>query len=538
MPSTHSSSDNASNPAETMLVDSQPLTEKAVYQTPFYYQFLISLLKPLYRLQVWRRSHKRDNYQQEVAQRFGKQYPSPPIAIDEDYKGVIWCHAVSLGETNTVAPLLDMLMANGYQIWLTNTTQTGFARGASRFVDEIAQGRMSHSYVPVDSPAIIETFLAHVQPIAALFVETELWANILTKLAQHQIPSVLVNGRLSSSSFKSYQKIAAVSTSMMKNLALIIAQDSDSAKRFRQLGADSAQIRVAGSLKWVINTPKANSNTINIDDQDADTAEVYAHIEYQKNQLAKEFATVGRPVWVAASTHEGEEAAAISLHQQLLSQSALAESLLIIVPRHPERFDAVAELIQKTGLTMARRSNDEPIGADTQVYLADSMGEMMTWYTLATVALVGGSLVDIGGHNPVEPASVATPVIMGRYTQSCQSVVDKLAEVGALYQPNNECYRSVVMNESSETAQRTPNQQTLNSNNKPSHNHATGNTGSTDDTALIYQQLERWLSDLSLAAAVGQVGEKTTAQQQAVLLRQFAMIEDVIEQYAIREQAV
>ncbi|MDX2372621.1 3-deoxy-D-manno-octulosonic acid transferase [Psychrobacter sp. PP-21] len=538
MPSTHSSSDNASNPADTMLADSQPLTEKAVYQTPFYYQFLISLLKPLYRLQVWRRSHKRDNYQQEVAQRFGKQYPSPPIAIDEDHKGVIWCHAVSLGETNTVAPLLDMLMANGYQIWLTNTTQTGFARGASRFVDEIAQGRMSHSYVPVDSPAVIETFLAHVQPIAALFVETELWANILTKLAQHQIPSVLVNGRLSSASFKSYQKIAAVSTSMMKNLALIIAQDSDSAKRFRQLGADSAQIRVAGSLKWVINTPKANSNTINIDDQDADTAEVYAHIAHQKNQLAKEFATVGRPVWVAASTHEGEEAVALSLHQQLLSQSALAESLLIIVPRHPERFDAVAELIQKTGLTMARRSNDEPIGADTQVYLADSMGEMMTWYTLATVALVGGSLVDIGGHNPVEPASVATPVIMGRYTQSCQSVVDKLAEVGALYQPNNECYRSVVMNESSETAQRTPNQQTLNSNNKPSHNHATGNTGSTDDTALIYQQLERWLSDLSLAAAVGQVGEKTTAQQQAVLLRQFAMIEDVIEQYAIREQAV
>jgi len=524
MPSTHSSSDNASNPAETMLVDSQPLTEKAVYQTPFYYQFLISLLKPLYRLQVWRRSHKRDNYQQEVAQRFGKQYPSPPIAIDEDYKGVIWCHAVSLGETNTVAPLLDMLMANGYQIWLTNTTQTGFARGASRFVDEIAQGRMSHSYVPVDSPAIIETFLAHVQPIAALFVETELWANILTKLAQHQIPSVLVNGRLSSSSFKSYQKIAAVSTSMMKNLALIIAQDSDSAKRFRQLGADSAQIRVAGSLKWVINTPKANSNTINIDDQDADTAEVYAHIEYQKNQLAKEFATVGRPVWVAASTHEGEEAAAISLHQQLLSQSALAESLLIIVPRHPERFDAVAELIQKTGLTMARRSNDEPIGADTQVYLADSMGEMMTWYTLATVALVGGSLVDIGGHNPVEPASVATPVIMGRYTQSCQSVVDKLAEVGALYQPNNERYRSVMINGSNERARSTAN-----------HQHG---TDSTDDTALIYQQLERWLSDLSLAAAAGQAGERITAQQQAVLSRQFAMIEDVIKQYAIQKQVV
>ena len=136
-----------------------------MHTPPFYYQFGIGLLKPLYRLQVWRRSHKRDNYQQEVAQRFGKHYPARPTiesAIDENTsranKGVIWCHAVSLGETNTVAPLLDALLAQGYKIWLTNTTQTGFARGASRFADNITQGDMSHSYVPVDSPAVIEAF--------------------------------------------------------------------------------------------------------------------------------------------------------------------------------------------------------------------------------------------------------------------------------------------------------------------------------------------------------------------------------------------
>ena len=510
MPSSHTPSDTSSHSTDTRLSGHNLLTDRAVYQTPFYYQFLIGVLKPLYRLQVWRRSHKRDNYQQEVAQRFGKQYPPRPAITGHSNKGVIWCHAVSLGETNTVAPLLDALLASGYQIWLTNTTQTGFARGASRFADAIAQNRMSHSYVPVDTPAVIETFLTHVQPIAALFVETELWANILTKLAEHQIPSILVNGRLSASSFKSYQKIGAVSTSMMKNLALIIAQDSDSAKRFRQLGADSAQIRVAGSLKWVINTPKFDVEAIDSDNLAVDAKDSGA-------QLAKAFAIAGRPVWVAASTHNGEEETALSLHQQILSQTALANTLLIIVPRHPERFDEVAALIEKTGLTMARRSLDEAINGDTQVYLADSMGEMMTWYTLANVALVGGSLVDIGGHNPVEPASVATPIIMGRYTQSCQSVVDKLVEVGALYQPNNQFYRPMTIDGSNECA-------------KSTVNHQYG-TDSTDDIALICQQLEAWLNDLPLATQAGQAGETITVQQQAVLTRQLAMIEDVIERY-------
>ncbi|MGM8887454.1 3-deoxy-D-manno-octulosonic acid transferase, partial [Psychrobacter sp. 1U2] len=171
--------------------------KRATRMPPWYYQLAITLLKPLYRIQVWRRSRSRDNYQQEVAQRFGKQYPPRPVSSDTCNDKTIWCHAVSLGETNTVAPLLDALLAQGYNIWLTNTTQTGYARGASRFAEEIAQGRMSHSYVPVDTPAVIETFLAHVQPVAALFVETELWANILATLSQKDIPSILVNGRLS-----------------------------------------------------------------------------------------------------------------------------------------------------------------------------------------------------------------------------------------------------------------------------------------------------------------------------------------------------
>ena len=500
----------------------QPIQSRAVYKPPIYYQVTIGLLKPLYRLQVWRRSHKRDNYQQEVQQRFGKRYPAPPVSNakvkpnatanengnlkESDGKRVIWCHAVSLGETNTVAPLLDALLAKGYQIWLTNTTQTGYARGASRFADDIAQGRLSHSYVPVDSPAVIETFLAHVQPVAALFVETELWANILTKLSEHHIPSVLVNGRLSASSFKSYQKIGAVSASMMKNLSLIIAQDNESAKRFRQLGAHSVQIRVAGSLKWVINTPKLN------DDNGAKKAEIVS----DGADLDLDLDVADRPIWVAASTHSGEEEIVLSWQQQILSNPLLANTLLIIVPRHPERFDEVAELIEKSGLGMARRSAEDAISANTQVYLADSMGELMRWYALADVALVGGSLVDIGGHNPVEPASVATPVLMGAYTQSCQSVVDKLASVGALYQPNNAFYSAI------------------NANGQALQPHCSDSkqSSSDDDDNLLYQQLKYWLSHLTLAKQAGQTGAAMTEQQQAVLHRQLSMIEDVIEQYA------
>jgi 3-deoxy-D-manno-octulosonic-acid transferase len=557
-PSTKPDSLAPVNPLDAISV---PLIARTSIRPPWYYRFTITLLKPLYRLQVWRRSHKRDNYQQEVAQRFGKHYPPRPMvdvsinvnkadvnnsnvnSFDVNNK-IIWCHAVSLGETNTVAPLLDALLAQGYQIWLTNTTQTGFARGASRFADDIAQGRLSHSYVPVDSPAVIENFLAHVQPVAALFVETELWANILVKLSQHHIPSILVNGRLSAASFIRYQKISAVSRSMMQNLTLIIAQDDESAKRFRQLGAHSAQIRVAGSLKWVINSPKLKDRVKPIhDDNDA----IEKQIKKQKIDVESDIVSgtesstqndiesdmgndtkakleqlkqFDRPIWVASSTHSGEEDTALALQQQLLFIPALTETLLIIVPRHPERFDEVADLIQKSGLQMARRSNQEAISAQTQVYLADSMGELMHWYALANVALVGGSLVDIGGHNPVEPSSVATPVLMGRYTQSCQSVVDKLASVGALYQPSNHFYRPITFD--SQPVEQNKSELIL-------------QAADADDSVLIYEQLQFWLSHPQLATQAGQAGEQLTLQQQTVLTRQFTMIEETVKQFSNRK---
>ncbi|WP_201618216.1 3-deoxy-D-manno-octulosonic acid transferase [Psychrobacter urativorans] len=514
-----------------MEIISTQITKRPVISPPWYYRLVISLLKPLYRLQVWQRSHKRDNYQQEVAQRFGKHYPPRPVTQATTNHKIIWCHAVSLGETNTVAPLLDKLLQQGYQIWLTNTTQTGFARGASHFAEDIAQGRMSHSYVPVDTPAVIKTFLAHVQPVAALFVETELWANILTVLSQQSIPSILVNGRLSAASFGRYQKISAVSQSMMQNLTLIIAQDEESAQRFQQLGGHSSQVRVAGSLKWVINSPKITHSNNEAFNQNID------QVIAEKNSIALEQKSANkkpadidlhhlkRPIWIAASTHSGEEDIMLSLQQQVSAIPELSETLLIIVPRHPERFDEVAALIQKSGLSMARRSINETVSAQTQVYLADSMGELMTWFALADVALVGGSLVDIGGHNPVEPASVATPVLMGRYTQSCQTVVDKLAGVGALYQPHNDFYRPITVNGQFAKEDESERIQQI-----------SDADADIEDSALIYEQLQFWLSHLYIAKQAGQAGVELAEQQQAVLTRQLLMIEDVIEQFVIADE--
>lgn len=506
---------SSDNHAQKLLIHSDTsgtINQQAASVPPWYYRLIIMGLKPLYRLQVWYRSHQQDYYQQEVAQRFGEHYPPRPLtAIKNRANQVIWCHAVSLGETNTAAPLLDALLASGYQIWLTNTTQTGFARGASRFANEIASGRMSHSYVPVDSPAVIATFLAHVQPIAALFIETELWANILAKLSEQRIPSIVVNGRLSAASFTRYQKIGAVSASMMQNLSLIIAQDSDSGKRFRQLGADSAKIRIAGSLKWVIYQPTIENKTVENETQSVETQSKIALPFAAENEPSS---TKKRPVWIAASTHHEEEAIALVLQQHIIAIPALAAVLLVIVPRHPERFDEVATLIDASGLQMARRSLNEDITPKTQVYLADSMGELMHWYPEADVALVGGSLVDIGGHNPVEPASVATPILMGKHTQSCQKVVDKLAAVGALYQPNNAYYRALVSDD-----------------HKNPHRHSNSDNASelSDDTVLIEQQLRFWLTHLPIAKRAGQAGEQLTRQQQDILPRQLAMIEQVID---------
>lgn len=463
---------------------------------PWYYQVLMTVLKPLYRVYVWHRSRHRQNYHLEVCQRFALSYPnfsSPKTSVDANvethgniqveqvntevhHSRVIWCHAVSLGETNTIFPVLEALMQLGYRIWLSNTTHTGFNRAEKLFKNAIEQGQLCHSYVPVDCRSVLKTFFEHVHPMAILIVETELWANMLQMSRERGITSILVNARLSQKSLEGYQKIRKISQSMMRNLDVIIAQDVDSAKRFRQLGADSAKIRILGSLKWVV-----SGSLMSHQMSDKEVAEI-------KQSLLMD---IHRPIWVAASTHAGEEELVLKVHRQLqqdaheqgLSSDVLP--LLIIVPRHPERFDEVANLIEQHHFEVVRRSLSHPV-KDTLVYLADTMGELMTWYAISDVAVVGGSFVDIGGHNPVEASSMAKPVLMGQYTQSCQTVVDELTQVGAL--------RVVGEQE-------------------------------------LYGALKDWLFHLDEAARCGQAGKALVEEKQSVLSNQIAVIQQQLARY-------
>lgn len=376
---------------------------------PWYYAVLIHLAIPVYRLLIYKKSkHYPDDYQRELNERFGRAYLPVPMGN----KGVIWCHAVSLGELNTAYPLLKLLLNQGFSLWITSTTKTGFARVPVLFANELGSS-VNHSFVPIDSAGVIGRFLEHVRPILTLFIETELWATTLYELKKRHIPSVMVNARLTNKSFLGYQKFKKISQGMMANLTRIIAQDAQSAKYFHELGASSDKILVANSLKWA-STPslsQANQALLKTIQQSSDWA-------------------LNRPIWVAGSTHAGEEQAVLLCHEKLLKH--MPNALLILVPRHPERFDDVAQLCQR--FTVSRRSRQENIAHDTQIYLADSMGELLVWYALADVVFVGGSLVDVGGHNPIEPASLAKGVIMGRYVKNCTVLVETLKQAQALLQ--------------------------------------------------------------------------------------------------------
>lgn len=415
-------------------------------RVPLYYRLVIAIARPLYRLFLAGKKDKLPHYEREIAERFGQSYL--PISHD---KPVIWCHAVSLGELNTAYPLLRRMLSDGYHLWISSTTQTGFNRAKVLFENELGKS-VQHSFVPVDDVAVVGQFLTHVRPVMAVFVETELWANTLSVLAKQGIPSVMANARLTQKSFDSYAKFTRLSQSMMANLSLIIAQDEQSYHNFIALGANPDKVKQAHSLKWSGQIGKAQP----IDN-------------FTKN----------RPIWVMASTHDGEERLALETHKKLLND--FPNLLLILVPRHPERFDDVAGLCAE--FVCHRRSRGELMIDSTQVYLADSMGELVLWYELSDVAVVGGSFVDKGGHNPIEPVSLARPVIMGQYVKNCAEIVRDFADVGVLTQ--------------------------------------------SDDDGL-YEVIKVWLDNLTLAKHAGERGQRLVQERAGADKVQFEMIKALL----------
>ncbi|MCL7461853.1 lipid IV(A) 3-deoxy-D-manno-octulosonic acid transferase [Pseudomonas sp. NW5] len=369
------------------------------------YSLLLHLALPFILLRLWRRGRQTPAYRQRIAERLALRLPAPPA-------GGIWLHAVSLGESIAAAPLIRALLSRYPQqvVTVTNMTPTGSARIASLFAAEIAAGRLQQGYLPYDLPWAAARFLDRVQPRLAIIMETELWPNFVAACRARAIAVVLANARLSEKSARGYARFARLTRPMLASLTLIAVQTEAEAERFRRLGARPSAVQVTGSIKFDL--------------------QVDAELLPKARALRRTWQAATRPVWIAASTHAGEDEIILAAHRQLLATQPAA--LLILVPRHPERFAAVHDLCLREGFSCVRRSLNEAPDAATQVLLGDTLGELLFLYALADLAFVGGSLVANGGHNLLEPAALGRPVLSGPHWFNFLEIAAQLEAAGAL----------------------------------------------------------------------------------------------------------
>ncbi|MBF8635745.1 lipid IV(A) 3-deoxy-D-manno-octulosonic acid transferase [Pseudomonas fulva] len=367
------------------------------------YTLLFHLGLPLLALRLYLRARKAPAYGRRLGERFAFRLPAMR-------KGGIWVHAVSVGESIAAAPMVRALLKAYPELPITLTcmTPTGSERIRALFGDE---PRVQHCYLPYDLPWAAGRFLDHVQPRLGVIMETELWPNHIHQCARRGIPVALANARLSERSARGYGRFARLTRPMLAEMSLIAAQTEVEAQRFLALGARTGCVQVTGSIKF----------DLKIDE----------HLVSRAQALRQQWAAASRPVWIAASTHDGEDALVLQAHRQLLQVHG--DALLILVPRHPERFEAVRALCSQQFATV-RRSTGLPVLAQTQVLLGDTMGELLFLYALADMAFVGGSLVPTGGHNPLEPAALALPVLMGPHVFNFLEISAMLREAGGLQQ--------------------------------------------------------------------------------------------------------
>ncbi|GFM66568.1 3-deoxy-D-manno-octulosonic acid transferase [Pseudomonas cichorii] len=366
------------------------------------YTLLFHLGLPLVALRLWLRARKAPAYRQRIGERFA-------VGLPAMQRGGIWVHAVSVGESIAAAPMIRALLAQypGLPVTVTCMTPTGSERIKAVFASE---PRIQHCYLPYDLPWAAGRFLDHVQPRLGIIMETELWPNHIHQCARRNIPVVLANARLSERSARGYARFAGLTRPMLAAMSWFAVQTEAEARRFRDLGARPECVAVTGSIKF----------DLSIDPQ----------LPEQAAQLREQWQATGRPVWIAASTHAGEDESVLAAHRQLLSSHP--DALLILVPRHPERFNSVHELCQQQGFTTVRRSSGQAVTPDTSVLLGDTMGELLFLYALADSAFVGGSLVPNGGHNLLEPAALAKPVLSGPHLFNFLEIAALLRQAGAL----------------------------------------------------------------------------------------------------------
>jgi 3-deoxy-D-manno-octulosonic-acid transferase len=362
------------------------------------YTLLWWLAVPALPLRLWWRGRHEHGYREHVHERFGR-YDAPRPQGE-----LIWIHAVSLGETRAAAPLIARVLRErpGASVLLTHMTATGRASGAT-----LANARVVQAWLPYDLPFAVRRFLDHFRPDAGLLMETELWPNLLAEARVRGIPVHLVNARLSERSAGRYARAPAFARELFGNLAGVAAQGERDAHRLRALGADD--VTVIGNLKFDVSVSE----------------ETRSQGRALRTRLSQ-----ARPVWVAASTRDGEEALILDALQS--ARAALPEgTVTVIVPRHPQRFADVAQLLRERGVRFAQRTDAEPLPRDVDVLLGNSVGELLTYYAAADVAFVGGSLLPLGGQNLIEPLAVGTPTLIGPHTFNFADATERAMAAGA-----------------------------------------------------------------------------------------------------------
>lgn len=343
------------------------------------------------------------SYRNNLGQRFGFSYP--------DLDRSLWIHAVSVGEVVAAEPLIRALLQRFPQrtVLVTTVTPTGAARVKRVFGDRIV-----HAYIPFETPFSVNRFFKSVDPVIALILETEIWPNLYRACGVRSIPLVLVSARISERSVKSYRRFLPLFRETLSHGIFIAAQSSVDAERFLLLGANPNRTRVTGNIKFEIELDEG------IEQRGA---------AFRANTFGK------RPVWVAASTHEGEEQLVLNAHRSLLETHA--DLILLLVPRHPERFEQVGELIVKNGFSHVSRTAGRPCASSDQVFLGNTMGEMMMFYAASDIAFVAGSLVPIGGHNLLEPSALGLPIVFGPHYFNAPDIAEMFIAQSACRVVNN-----------------------------------------------------------------------------------------------------
>lgn len=347
------------------------------------YSLLFYLLTPLILLRLLWRGQKAPEYRQRWAERFGF------VPAIESGRQVIWVHSVSVGETLAAVPMIKQLQVRHPDALLVVTTMT--PTGSAR-VKAVFGSSVYHVYAPYDLPDVLHRFLSRIHPDVLVIMETELWPNLVHRCRDRDIPIVVANARLSEKSARGYQQFSVLTLPMLQRINCIAAQHEDDGERFLGLGLNEHQLVVTGNIKF----------DLSLDD------EIKTRAQSLKAQWQGDSK---RPVLLVASTHRGEDEIILDSFEQI--RLSFPELLLVMVPRHPERFDEVFQCCSNRGLQVIRRSSGEPPSLEDQVLLGDTMGELLLFFGACDIAFVGGSLVPVGGHNLIEPAAWKVPVLSG-----------------------------------------------------------------------------------------------------------------------------